>query len=62
MAAIFALILLPALAAVGFILKTSEGTSFGVLLAKLCFVAMAAGLFYGLLRMARGWENETLSD
>lgn len=59
MAAVFALIMLPALAAVGFILKTSEGASFGVTLAKLCFVAMATGLFYGLLRMARAWENET---
>lgn len=60
MAAIFALIMLSALAAVGFLLKTSEGASFGVTLAKLCFVALATGLFYGLLRLARGWENESL--
>ena len=60
MAAVFALILLPALAAVGFILKMDEGSSFGVTLAKLCFVSMAMGLFYGVLRMARGWEDEAL--
>lgn len=60
MAAVFALIMLPAIAAAGFILKSSEGASIGVTLAKLCFVALASGLFYGLLRMARGWEDETL--
>jgi len=60
MAAVFALILLPALAAVGFILMTAEGASLGVTFAKLCFVAMASGLFYGVLKMSRRWEDEAL--
>ncbi len=56
MAAVFALIFLPALAATGFMLKSGEmdpRTLFAVTL----FTVMAAGVFYGALRLARQAEG-----
>ena len=59
MAAVFALVFLPALAAVGLMVKVSGSTlTFGAVFATACFAAMAAGVFYGLLRMAHHWETE----
>jgi len=60
MAAIFALIFLFVVGSVGFMVKTVMGSGFslGSTLALSCFVAMASGLFYGLFRLARRWEDE----
>jgi hypothetical protein len=58
MAAVMALILLPVVAAVGVMVKASAGGSFGVTFAMLCFTLLAAGVFAGLFKMARRWENE----
>lgn len=59
MAAIFALILLPAIAAVGFMVLNNGFGSFGVVMATLCFAMLAGGIFFGLLKLARQWEDET---
>jgi hypothetical protein len=59
MAAVFCLVFLPALAATGLMVQTIRGDlSAGPAMAGMMFTALASGLFYGLLRMARGWENE----
>jgi len=58
MAAIMALILLPVVAAVGVMFKASSGGSFSVMFAMLCFALLAGGVFAGLFKMARRWENE----
>lgn len=62
MAAIFALILVPAIAAVGFMVLSNGELSFGVSMATLCFAMLASGIFLGLLRLARQWEDETPPD
>jgi hypothetical protein len=59
MAAVFALVFLFVIASTGFMLKALPDTlGFGSVLAVACFVAMAAGVFVGLYRLARGWEDE----
>jgi hypothetical protein len=60
MAAIFALVFVPALAAVGFMTMSAlQGDlSFGSALATVCFALLAMGVFYGLLSMARQWDAE----
>jgi len=59
MAAVFALVFLFALASVGLMLKAGGAAiTIGGGLALVCFVGMAAGVFYGLFRLARKWENE----
>lgn len=58
MAAVFALIFLPALAAIGLMIGASQGVDFGTVLALVCFIAMASGVFYGSLRLAQKWEAE----
>lgn len=60
MAAIFALVFVPALAAVGFmILSAAQGElTFGTALATAMFAMLAMGVFYGLLKMARQWDAE----
>lgn len=58
MAAVFCLVMLPAIAAVGFMLKSAGTMSFGAFLAVACFTLLAAGVFGGLAKMARGWEEE----
>jgi len=57
MAAVFALVFLFVLASVGLMVKAASA-GFGTGIALVCFVAMAAGVFYGLFRLARKWENE----
>jgi len=59
MAAIMALILLPAIASVGFMVLGNTGGSPGASFAMLCFVALATGVFVALFKMARHWENES---
>lgn len=58
MAAVFALVFLFVVASIGFMFKALPGASFGTIAAMLTFCAMGAGLFLGLLKLARGWENE----
>jgi hypothetical protein len=59
MAAVFALVFLFALASVGLLIKVFlAGATFTGIAAMLVFVAMASGVFLGLLTMARGWEHE----
>jgi hypothetical protein len=59
MAAVMALILLPVVAAVGFMVLGNSGGSASVTFATLCFTVLAFGVFAGLFKMARGWENES---
>jgi hypothetical protein len=56
MAAVMALVFLFALASVGALLGTFGGA--GSALAALTFTLLACGVVFGLLKMARGWENE----
>ena len=58
MAAVFALVFLPALAAVGFFLRSAGSLTFGTGLAMVCFFAMTAGVFYGALRMSWHWDHD----
>ncbi len=51
MAAVFALVFIPALAAIGAMARSSSSLSFGTVLALACFVAMVSGVFYGSLRV-----------
>ncbi|HEY4175468.1 MAG TPA: hypothetical protein VGM90_01490 [Kofleriaceae bacterium] len=57
MATVFALILLPAMFAVG-ALVLAVGSGVGSVLAALTFVALAAGVFGGLYRLAQQWEEQ----
>lgn len=59
MAAVFALVFLFALASTMLFLKSLAMASFGTVLAGVTFLALAAGVFLGLFRMARGWEEES---
>lgn len=60
MAAVFALVFLFVVASVGFMFKAlPEHVGFGSIAMIVTFAAMAWGLFIGLYRLARGWENET---
>jgi hypothetical protein len=62
MAAIFALVFVPALAAVLFMVGLArDGMSWSAGIATVIFVALAAGTFTGLFRLARVWEDEELS-
>lgn len=57
MAAIFALIFVPALAAMLFMLGLLRGSpSLASGAAAAIFVALAMGVFIGLLRLVRQWE------
>ena len=54
-----ALILLPVVASVGFMVLGNSGGPVSTTFATLCFAALAGGVFAGLFKMARGWENES---
>lgn len=57
MATVFALILIPAIiAAIGMVFSTS-GT-FAAVFALMAFLVLAGGIFVGLLRLSRQWEDE----
>jgi hypothetical protein len=58
MAAVMALVFLFVLASVGLLVKVFFDGSATSVLAALTFIALAAGVFLGLFRMARGWERE----
>ena len=59
MAAVFALVFLPALAAIGFMLKATHGQmSAGVAFAATIFVVLAAFVFGGVLRFIQRAEDE----
>lgn len=59
MAAVMVLILLPVVAAVGFMLLTNIDTfSLATAMGTIAFAALAIGVFASLFKMARRWENE----
>jgi hypothetical protein len=59
MAAVFALVFLFVLASGGLLVKTMlVGASFASVFALSTFLALASGVFVGLFKMARRWENE----
>lgn len=60
MAAVFALIFLFALASTTLFLKSLGAMTFGTVLAGGLFLALAAGVFVGLYRMSKRWEDEQL--
>jgi hypothetical protein len=60
MAAIMALIFVPALAAVGFMVMSNIGTSPAGTVASICFAVLAMGVFAALFKLARRWEQEEL--
>lgn len=60
MAAIFALVFVPAFAAVLFVLGDLHGhMSLSSIAAAGMFVALVAGLIAGLFRMSRVWDDDT---
>jgi hypothetical protein len=59
MAAVFCLVFLFALASVFLLVKTIvAGAGLASVVAMLMFVALASGVFLGLLKMTKGWEAE----
>jgi hypothetical protein len=59
MAAVFALVFVPALASVLFMVGLVRGgLSFATFAASTVFVALATGMLIGLFRLARHWEEE----
>lgn len=58
MAAVFALVFLFVVASVGVMFKTFGGASFGSVAAMLAFFTLAFGMFLGLFKLARRWEDE----
>ena len=58
MAAVFALVFLFAVASTSLFVKSLGAWTFGTAIAAFFFIALASGVFLGLLRMARRWENE----
>lgn len=58
MAAVFALVFLFALASTVLFVKTLGTLTLTTALAGLFFVALAAGVFVGLFRLAKQWEHE----
>ena len=59
MAAVFALVFLPALAAIGFMARADGALDVRTVMALAVFIPMAFGVFYGSLRMAKKWEEQT---
>lgn len=58
MAAVLCLVFLPAVAAVGFMTGALGGDlSPGSVLAGLTFLLLAAGMVFGALNLARGWDG-----
>jgi hypothetical protein len=58
MAAVMALVFLFVLASVGLLARVFFDGSWTSAMAMLTFLAMAAGVFVGLFKMARRWERE----
>ena len=58
MGAIFLLVFLPLTAAIGFMLKTTQGEATGTaLLAAVMFVLLCIVMGVGVVRMAREWDE-----
>jgi hypothetical protein len=63
MAAVLALVLLPIIASVGFMVKVVlTDLSVGSAIAGLAFLLLAGGVFVGLFNMVRRWEDEEIGD
>lgn len=63
MAAVFALVFLFVIASIGLLVRVcADGASWGSMLALATFIALAAGVFVGLYRMAKRWEREAGPD
>jgi len=63
MAAVLALVLLPIIASVGFMLKVVvTDLSVGSAIAGLAFLLLASGVFVGLFNMVRHWEDDEITD
>jgi hypothetical protein len=58
MAAIMALIFVPAIAAIGFMVMSNVGTSPAATVASIMFAVLAMGVFTALLSLVRRWEQE----
>jgi hypothetical protein len=59
MAAVLCLVFLPLMAALGFMLGVvGAELSIASVLGGLTFLLLGAGMFVGMLNMARGWEGE----
>lgn len=60
MAAVLCLVLLPLMAAVGFMFGVVQGElTAASVLGGLTFILLGGGMFVGIFKMARGWEAET---
>ena len=59
MAAVFALVFIPALAAIGFMVRAGGSLDLGTAMAMAVFIPLTLGVFYGTLRMAKEWDAET---
>ena len=58
MAAVFCLVMLPAIAAIGFMIKAGGDMSLGTAFAGLVFTLLAGGVFVALLGMVKKAEDE----
>ena len=59
MAAVFGLVFLFVLASAGLLVKTMlSGATFASVFALVTFLALAWGVFIGLFKLARKWEDE----
>lgn len=58
MAAVLCLVFLPLIAGLGFMLGATSGAlTPGNLLGALLFLSIAAGLLFGAMSLARGWDE-----
>lgn len=59
MAAVFALVFLFVIVAGGLLFQVfTSALDFGSIMATVMFLALAWGVFFGLFKMARGWEGD----
>jgi hypothetical protein len=59
MAAVLCLIMLPLMAAVGFMFGATQGDlSVGTVLGGVTFLLLAGGIFVGAFNLSRGWDEE----
>ena len=58
MAAVFALVFLPVIAAIGFFARSGSILDPRTAIAMAVFIPMAFGVFYGALRMSKQWEEQ----
>ena len=59
MAAVFALVFLPVIAAIGFMARSGSVLDVRTAMALAVFIPMAFGVFYGALRMSKHWEEQS---